>query len=219
MVKLYGVARSRATRVIWLMNEIGMGYEHIPVIQAYRLPDGGASDVALNTLSPEFLAISPQGAIPVLVDGDLVLAESLAINLYLAKKHGGPLGPKDAAEEALMMQWALYGAASVEPGAIAIYYVHAEDRAKTRDGEVELSVASEKLRRPFKVLNDHLAANGWLVGKRFTVADINMAEIVRYGAVEGKLMKDYPALAAWLEKLHERDGFKAMWAKRLAEPA
>lgn len=163
MVKLYGVARSRATRVIWLMNEIGMGYEHIPVIQAYRLLDGGASDVALNTLSPEFLAISPQGAIPVLVDGDLVLAESLAINLYLAKKHGGPLGPKDAAEEALMMQWALYGAAAVEPGAIAIYYVHAEDRAKSRDGEVELSVASEKLRRPFKVLNDHLAANGWLV--------------------------------------------------------
>ena len=50
MVKLYGVARSRATRGLWLMNEIGMSYEHIQVIQAYRLPDGGASDVALNTL-------------------------------------------------------------------------------------------------------------------------------------------------------------------------
>ena len=118
-----------------------------------------------------------------------------------------------------MTQWEFSCAASCDSGHTAHYYFPAEARAQSRDGEVELSVASEKLRRPFKVLNDHLAANGWLVGKRFTVADINMAEIVRYGAVEGKLMKDFPALAAWLESLRERDGFKAMWAKRLAEPA
>lgn len=219
MLKLYGVARSRATRVIWLLNEIGMEYEHVPVIQAYRLKDPHAAGAPFNTLSPDFLRLSPQGAIPVLVDGDLVLAESLAINLHLARTQGGTLGPKDVAEDALMVQWALYGATAIEPSALAIFYVHAEGRARTDEGRAAIAAAADMLRRPFAVLDAHLAKAGWLVGGRFTVADINMAEIVRYGATDAALMTQFPALAGWLEKLHERDAFKAMWAQRLAEPA
>lgn len=219
MVKLYGVARSRATRPIWLMAEIGMDYEHVPVIQAYRLKDPAAAGAPLNTLSPEFLALSPAGAVPVLRDGGLVLSESLAITLYLAKKYGGALGPQDAAEEALMMQWAFYGATSVEPAAVSILYVHMDERAGTAEGQAELAEACAKLRRPFKVLNDHLANDGHLVAGRFTVADINMAEIVRYASVEGGLMAEFPTLSGWLAHLHDRPAFKAMWARRLAEPA
>ena len=218
MVKLFGVARSRATRNIWLLGEIGMKYEHVPVIQAYRLADPLAEGAPLNTLSPEFLRLSPAGAVPVLQDGDLVLSESLAINLYLAKAHGGDLGPKNAGEEARMLQWGFYGASSVETPAVAILYVHGDGRAKTRDGEVELAVAREKLRRPLKVLNDHLTAEKFLVGRRFTVADINLAEMVRYAAFEAGLMKEFPAVSGWLTALQERAAFKAMWAMRLAEP-
>ncbi len=218
MLKLYGVARSRATRPIWLMEEIGMRYEHVPVIQAYRLKDPMAEGAQINTLTPSFLALSPAGAIPVLDDDGLVLSESVAISLYLAKKYGGDLGPKDAAEEALMTQWGLYGITMIEGPALTILYVRGDGRAKTRDGEVEIAVASEKLKRPLKVLDDHLAKTGFLVGGRFTVADINMAEMVRYASAEAGLMAQFPAVVKWLKALHERSAWKAMWAMRLAEP-
>ncbi len=217
MVKLFGVARSRATRAIWLMGEIGMAYQHVPVIQGYRLADPMAADAPLNTLSEAFLRLSPAGAVPVLEDEGLVLSESVAINLYLAGKYGGALGPADGREAALMTQWGLYGATVVEGPAVAILYVHGDGRAKTPDGQVEIAVACEKLRRPLAVLEQHLAAEGHMVGGRFTVADINMAEMVRYAAAEKKLLAEFPAVSAWLKALHERAAFKAMWAMRMAE--
>lgn len=94
MPKLYGTWRSRATRNLWFANEIGLDLTLVPVWQAYRLDDPGAPDAPLNTLSPEFLAISPAGAIPVLDDGGLILSESLAINLHLARKYGGDMGSR-----------------------------------------------------------------------------------------------------------------------------
>lgn len=209
MVRLYGVARSRATRAIWLMAEIGMSYDHVPVIQAYRLKEGDTG-TGLNTLSPAFLALSPAGAIPVLEDDGLILSESVAINLYLAKKYGGDLGPRDPREDALMQQWGLYGATAIEPDAVALLFSPAGDPAAV--------AACDRLRRPLKVLDAHLAAAGHMVGGRFTVADINMAEMVRYATVAPGLVDDYPAVGGWLAALHERPAFKAMWAMRLAEP-
>lgn len=209
MVKLYGVARSRATRAIWLLAEIGMKYDHVPVIQAYRLKDLGAG-APLNTLSPAFLALSPAGAVPVLEDEGLVLSELVAITLYLARKYGGDLGPRDAVEDALMLQWGLYGATAIEPDAVALLFSPAGDPAAV--------AARDRLQRPLKVLDAHLAAAGHMVGGRFTVADINMAEMVRYAAVAPGLLDGYPAVKGWLSALHERAAFKAMWAMRLAEP-
>ena len=93
MLELYGVGRARMSRNLWLLYETGVDFRVVPVIQAYRLPEP-QPDGVLHTQSPEFLAISPQGAVPVLKDGAFVLTESLAINLYLAKTVGGELGPK-----------------------------------------------------------------------------------------------------------------------------
>jgi glutathione S-transferase len=58
-----------------------------------------------------------------------------------------------------------------------------------------------------------------MVGGRFTVADINMAEILRYAQGEPGLVEGYPAIAGWLAACHARPAFKAMWERRLAEPA
>jgi glutathione S-transferase len=102
MLTIYGVHRSRASRAIWLAKEIGLDYRQVPVIQAYRLADPAAAGAPLNTRSPAFLAVNPNGRIPAIEDDGLVLHESLAINLYLAKRHGGALGPADAAEDGLM---------------------------------------------------------------------------------------------------------------------
>ncbi|MCU9847617.1 glutathione S-transferase family protein [Defluviimonas sp. WL0024] len=219
MLTIYGVYRSRASRNFWLLAELGMEFEHVPVIQGYRLPDPEAEDAPFNTLSPGFLSVSPAGAVPVLKDGDFVLSESLAMNLYLARKAGGPLAPSDARENALMEQWALYGATSVESHALAIMYAHAEGRAKTPEGEAEIAAETARLRRPLGVLNSHLREHGHMVGGRFTVADINMAEILRYAQSEPGLIPAYPAIAAWLTTCHARPAFKEMWERRLAEPA
>lgn len=215
MLELYGVARSRATRNLWMLYESGLDFVLKPVIQGYR---AGTSD-ALTTTSSAFLALSPAGAIPVLKDGDLVLSESLAINLYLGRKLGAPLGPKDAAEDALMVQWAFYAACSVEPHAVAIMYAHSEGRAASEAGRSEVTAMISKLARPMAVLESHLAATHFMVGGRFSVADINMAEVVRYAVNEPGFLTPYPAVKTWYETCQARPAFKRMWEQRLAEPA
>ena len=219
MATLYGVCRSRASRAIWLAGELGITLDEVPVIQAYRLADPAAPDAPMNTRSPGFLALSPAGAIPVLKDGDLVLSESLAINHYLARKHGGPVAPADAAETALTEQWAFYAATAIEPHALAILYVFAQGRAETEEGRAELATHAEALARPLAVLEAHLAGHGHMVGGRFTVADIDVAEIVRYAQPHPTLLAGYPAVTAWLKACQARPAFQAMWARRNAEPA
>jgi glutathione S-transferase len=218
MITIHGVYRSRASRNIWLLEEIGCVWRLEPVIQAYRLSDPAAPDAHPNTLSPGFLALSPQGAIPVMEDGDLVLTESLAINLYLARAYGGDLAPRNPSEDALMQQWALYGATAVEPSALLLMYAHVDGKGGSPEGRAEIAGLVEKLRRPMAVLEAHLTAHGHMVGGRFTVADINMAEIVRYAASDADLMSAYPKVSAWLEALHARPAFQRMWTKRNAEP-
>ena len=219
MPTLYGVYRSRALRNLWLARELGIELEHVPVMQAYRLADPHGAEALLNTASPAFLAISPAGAIPVLVDDKLVLSESLATNLSLARKQGGPLAPADASENALMEQWALYGATSIEPSALAILYTYAEGRSTSDDGIAEIVSHVEKLKRPLAVLESRLQKASYIVGSRFTVADINMAEIVRYGQGHAPLIAAFPAVGAWLKSCQARPAFQAMWARRNAEPA
>ena len=219
MLTLYGIYRSRATRNIWLLAELGASYRFVPVIQGYRLPDPAAKDAPLNTTSAAFLKISAAGAVPVLDDDGFVLTESLAINLYLARKFGGALAPKDAQEEARMQQWALYGVSSIEGPALDISYAYARGEDKTEAGQKVIVAAVEKLQRPFRVLQAHLAADPHMVGGRFTVADINMAEMVRYAQAHGALFDAFPAVKGWLAACQARPAFKAMWEKRLAEPA
>lgn len=217
MLTVYGVTRSRASRIVWLCYELGLEFRQVPVIQAYRLADAAAPDAPLNTLSPEFLAISPAGAVPVIEDGDLILSESMACTLYLARKAGGPLGPSDAAEDALMMQWSLYAATSIEPEALTILFLH-KDGAGAEDIDL-VQTAIDRLQRPMAVLEKHLSRRDHLVGDRFTVADLNMAEVVRYAQGHADLMSQFPAVASWLSRCQRRPAFCRMWEERLAEPA
>lgn len=209
MITIYGCYRSRASRPLWLLGELGLPFTHVPVMQAYRLPDPAAADAPINTASPAFLAVNPMGQIPAMTDGDLVLTESLAICLHIARMAGGPLAPADNRECALMENWALFAATSVESLALAILMPNSPDEA---------TAAEAALYRPFARIESHLAGRDWLLD-RFSVADIMLAECVRYAAGAKALMAAHPGVAAWLARCQARPAFQAMWAARLAEPA
>ncbi|MDE2515452.1 MAG: glutathione S-transferase family protein [Rhodospirillales bacterium] len=216
-LKIYGVLRSRASRPIWMARELGIPYEHVPVIQHYRLADATAPDAPLHTQSPAFLAINPGGLVPSIDDDGLVLHESLAITLYLARKHGGDLAPRDLAEEGRMLAWTLWAATECE--AVALQVMKNAPAVKTRDPALyDAGVAV--LARKFAVLDRALAAGGgYLVGGRFTVADLNVAEIIRYAQAAPELFAAAPHVQRWITACQARPAFVAMMAERNAEPA
>lgn len=218
MPTLHATHRSRGSRNLWLAEEGGFELALAPVWQAYRLDDPEVEGAPMNTRSPSFLALSPMGAVPVLVDGDLVLTESLAINLYLARRYGGDLGPRDEAENAEMTQWALFAAASVEAPALAIQQAYGDGRDRTAEGKAAIEEAAGKLGRPLGALEAHLANRAWMVGGRFTVADVNTAEVVRYMQPHPALLNAHPATDAWLRRCQARPAFQRFWAEREAEP-
>ena len=209
MLTLYGVYRSRASRPLWLLAEASISFRHVPVIQSYRVADPDAPGAPLHTASPAFRAVSPMGQIPVLTDGDLTLTESMAIVLHLAGR-AGAIGPADAAEAAAMANWAFFAATAVEPHALAI--LQATDPGAA-------SGAAARLIRPFARAEAHLSTAQWLVGGRFTAADIALAECVRYAQGDAALLSAHPALSNWLACCQARPAFAAMWAAREAEPA
>jgi len=214
MLTIYGVYRSRASRNIWLAEELGIPFKHVPVIQHYRSVPAGM----LHTQSPEFLKINPSGLIPSIDDDGLVLHESLAINLYLARKHGGPLAGVTVAEEGQITMWALWAATGVEPHAINVLYHRLGNPNGVKDPKIA-DASVEALKGPFAVLDKALEKSGWLVGDRFTVADLNAAEIVRYAQPAPELFEAAPRVKAWLAACQARPAFKKMWAARDAEPA
>jgi glutathione S-transferase len=218
MLTIYGVYRSRASRNIWLADELGVPFKHVPVIQANRVANPDAADAPLHTRSPAFLAVNPNGHIPSIDDDGLVLHESLAINLYLAKKHGGPLAPATIAEDGEMTMWSLWAATEAEPHALNVLFHTVYKPPAERDPKIA-AVAIEALKPLFAVLDRHLAATGFIVGNRFTVADINVAEVIRYAMPAKELFEVSPHVAKWIAACHARPAYKAMMAKRDAEPA
>ncbi len=218
MLTIHGVTRSRASRLIWLCHEIGLPFHQVPVIQAYRLADPDAPNAPLNTRSPRFLKLSPAGSIPVIEDDGLVLSESMACNLYIARKHGAPFGPKDEAEAAKMDQWSFYAATAIEPDALTLLFLHGRGQEQSGEDQALVANAAERLIRPLRVVEDHLNANAHMVGGRFSVADINMAEVIRYAQGYEPLMTGFPTIRAWLADCQARPAFQKMWQARLAEP-
>lgn len=218
-VTIYGVLRSRASRNVWLARELGLAFRHVPVIQAYRLADAAAPDAPLHTGSPAFLAVNPNGLIPAAEIDGTVLHESLAVNLHLAKRHGGPLAPADLAEDGLMTMWSLWAAAECEPHTIMVL-TNGAGRADRPADPARAQAARETLMSRLPVLETALRdGGGHPVGRRFTVADINLAEVLRYAQGAPELFRAHPQVARWLAACQDRPAFRAMMAEREREPA
>ncbi|MDH6268453.1 glutathione S-transferase [Rhizobium sp. SG_E_25_P2] len=217
MLTIYGVYQSRASRVYWAALELGLDFESVPVIQSRRLPQPIAPDAPIHTHAAEFLAIHPNGHIPAIDDDGLVIDESLAITLYLARKHGGSLAAQTLAEEGAILSWSFWAATEIEPQTVKIVLTYDTGLEATDGGRETIAVARRMLKRPLQRLNDHLGKSDYLTGGRFTMADLNMAEIIRYALSETDFMADYPHILAWMDRCHHRPAFREMMARRKAE--
>ena len=185
MITLYGAMASRAHRTVWMLKELGLPFTHVPI----NFLDG-------STRRPEFLALNPNGRVPVLDDGGFLIHESMAINLYLAKKHGGPLAPAGLHEEALATQWSFWVVTEIEKPLL----LAAANRKLFAEGsrdEDQAQMAIDKLGRPLKVLDAHLATHPHLLGERFTVADLNVATVMDLAPQCGISLRDWPHVAEW----------------------
>jgi glutathione S-transferase len=192
MITLYGAVASRAHRTVWMLKELGQPFQHVPT----GFMDG-------STRRPEFLAINPNGRVPALDDDGFVVIESMAINLYLARRYGGPLAPSTLQEEALATQWSFWVVTEVEKPLLFASANRALFPAGSRDEE-QAQMALAKLDRPFKVLDAHLAQGDWLLGGRFTVADLNVATVMDLAPQCGIALDAWPRLQAWHRRCLER---------------
>jgi glutathione S-transferase len=195
-LRIYGVARTRAFRAIWMAKELGLDYEHRPI----EIGPAGAR-------KPEYLAINPNGRLPAIEDGDFILWESQAITLYLAKKHSpGRLYPATLEGEAQAWQWSLWAANEVER-AVNIWSLHAV-RLPPEDRDPQtLAQALAILASPFRVLDGAVAKQPYLLGNDFTVADLNVASVISR-AIDMDLSTT-PRLADWLRRCHDRPAARA----------
>lgn len=192
MITLYGHPFSRAHRCMWMLKELGVPYEHIQT----PFTDG-------STHKPDFLAINPNGRVPALVDEGQVFFESLAINLFLARKYGGALAPTSVIEEGLATQWSFWVVTEIEKPmlfASANLMLFKEDLRRPDEAAIML----KKLDRPFKVLDAQLANRPYLLGDTFSVADLNVSAVMTLGVLAGIPMAEYPHMLDWLTRCIER---------------
>jgi glutathione S-transferase len=202
-LKIYGVARSRTIRTLWMATELGLDYEHIQV---------GVG--AEGSKKPEYLRLNPNGEVPFIDDDGLVLSESLAINLYLARKHGGPLQPASATEIGQTLMWTLWAVTSVERNAAHALYNTTMYAPEKRDPAV-VKECLEALKAPLAVLEAALVkGGGHLVGGRFTVADLNVVCVLFYLRANPEAIADKPAIRAWYTAALARPAAKKAFALR-----
>ena len=200
MLRIHGIARSRAFRCIWAAEEAGLPYQVVPL--------GFAPGMKLERA----LAINPNNKIPALEDGDLVLFESLAINLHIARKAGPPLMPAgDDGSRAL--QWTLWAATEAEPHVMRWSYNSYIKPEAERDA-AEAKAGAEALTQRLAVLEGELQQRPHLVGANFTIADLNLASVL-YGTWLNRFdFASFPKVKAWLDSCFNRPGAKRARALR-----
>jgi glutathione S-transferase len=198
-LRIYGVARTRAFRALWMAEELGLDYEHVPL----EIGAAGAR-------KQDYLALNPNGRLPAIDEDGFVLWESLAITLYLAKKHGR-LYPASLEGEAKAWQWSFWAVQEVDRG-VNIWSLHAMRLPPADRDPQRLSEALKVLAPPFKVLDGALAGHSHLLGEDFTVADLNVAAVISR-AIDMDLSAT-PHLARWLSRCLERPAARTARALR-----
>ena len=196
MLKIYGPARSRASRSLWMAEEIGVPYEHID----FAGMEAEERDEILT-------AVNPITKAPAIEDGGLKLFESMAINLYLAEKYGGELWPDNELDRARTVQWSVFAMTEIEPPLVQLFLERIIHTDGDRDEDNEAKALND-LVRPMKVLDTHLSQQDYLLGDEFSTADLNLASIFTLGQVARYDMAEYPNVASWADSCLGRPAYK-----------
>jgi len=187
-LKIYGIPGSRAARVLWCANELGLDYENIAIHFADQ-----------TSKTPDYLKVNPMGKVPALDDDGFQMTESLAINCYLAQKYDRQhqLWPTALEAQAKVLQWTLWVATECERPYIVVLRNRAFFPPEKRDPKAA-DEAEAELQRPFKVLDAALAKDGYLIGQSFTLADLNVAAVLAWALTHGRFnFGSFPHLAKW----------------------
>ena len=195
MLKLYGTAKSRSARCLWTLEELGLKYEHVPV-------------ETTKAKSPEHLKVNPNGHVPALEDNGRIFWESMAINLYLAAKYGkAPFWPESHEDRGYAAQWSFWAMTEAEPHLITILRNRLLLPAEQRNEQAAVA-AIAAMEAPLKVLDGALKGREYLLGKDFTIADLNLSSVLSFATFVKLDMSTTPVAQAWLGKCLGRDAYK-----------
>lgn len=200
MLKLYGFARvnkvargnTRDLRVLWALEEMGLPYQIV-----------GMDHPKHDLDTPEFRAKNPFGQIPVLVDDGVVVTESGAIVLYLARK-SGKLIPRDLAGEAQVLRWSLAALNTIEVPLLTSWFVDMNDGKGSKASDALKQWAKMRLEQ----LDRWLAGRQFIATDEFSVADILMTHVLSAGTDQ---LKPHANVVAY----HKRCSERPMWKKTI----
>lgn len=198
MIHFYGSPMSSSGRTHVMLEECSVAYEYHRV---------NLRDPAQRA---EYARVNASGKIPFLVDGELRLAESIAINFYLAEKYKPELWATDLEERARIYQWSLWGISTLQHEALRVLHhqivVPAEHRST-----FEIETGRANVQRYLEHFERELPSSGYLVGGRYTIADLNVASVVSMATMMAG-GKAGERTAAWLAAAKARPA----WQKVLA---
>ena len=194
MIKLFWHPRTRAARAAWMLEETGVPYQRVLV----EIGDAEAER------DPAFLAASPMGKVPALADGEVCLADSAAICMYLADRYPDErLAPSlDDPQRGMYLFWMVYSPGVIEPAMSEKFAGVTPNRYSSGWGDFDLMIST---------LEKGLAAGPWLLGERFSAADVMVASSVHFMAMF-KLLPDSPVLESYVERALTRPAWQAAMA-------
>ena len=196
MYKIIGFPRTRAMRVMWLLEELDVPYELVPAMPQ----------------SAEVRALTPDGKVPILLDGDTAITESVAICTYLADKHGKftfPAGTLERARQDSFTQFAVDVLEGALWTAAKNTFIHPEDMRVPAVKEV----CKQEFSRGLKTLEKRLGSGPYVMGDTFTIADIIIGHCSGWAIVANFGIPMEGPVYEYFKCLRERPGFKAVKAK------
>ncbi|ALM52930.1 glutathione S-transferase family protein [Halomonas huangheensis] len=204
-MKLYGLGPTRSIRALWVLNELKIPFEFVSV----NLPEA-------EHQHPEFLRLNPAGKVPVLVDDDAVITESVAIVLYLAEKYpSNGLLPVDIKARAQVYRWMMFAVTELEP---PLWRIARHTMVYPEDSRLpaEIALARREFVEMVTVLERHMQGRQFIVGNSITLADCVTAYLIDWANEDG-LLEDQPQLLAYLQRMYARPAAPPRIAAAFAE--